>query len=90
MGDFAGSSVVKTPSSHCRGHGFDLLVRELRSYMPGSMVPKKTHTKKELLVGNLLSSLTRALSSESTELTIEPAVNSVVDAFLLESQGLSS
>ena len=89
MGDFAGSSVVKTPSSHGRGRGFDLLVRELRSYMPGSMVPKKTHTK-ELLVGNLLSSLTRALSSESTELTIEPAGNSVVDAFLLESQGLRS
>ena len=89
MGDFPGSPVVKTPSSHCRGNGFDLLVGELRSHTPGSM-PQKTPTQKELLVGNFLSSLTRALSSESRVLTIEPAGNSVVDTFLLESQGLSS
>ena len=40
VGDFPGSPVVKTPSSHCRGHGFDLLVRELRSHTPGSMLQK--------------------------------------------------
>ena len=31
VGDFPGSLVVKTLSSHCRGHGFDPLVGKLIS-----------------------------------------------------------
>ena len=32
--DFPGGPVVKTPHSHCRGHGFDPWSGKLRSHMP--------------------------------------------------------
>ena len=44
--DVPGRPVVKTPRSQCRGHGFDSLVRELRSRMLSSMGPKKKKKKR--------------------------------------------
>ena len=39
--DFPGRPVVETLSFHCRGHGVEFLVRELRSYMLCAAKKKK-------------------------------------------------
>ena len=42
-GEFPGGPVVRTPRFHCRGAGFDSLVRELRSRRPCSMAKIKNN-----------------------------------------------
>ena len=39
--DFPGGPVVKTPSFHCKGRGFDPWLGELRSYMPFGVAKKE-------------------------------------------------
>ena len=51
--------MVKTPQSHCGGHGFDPLVGELRSCMPHSTAKKK---KKAMWRGNQVDSLSEPSS----------------------------
>ena len=59
--DLPGGPVLKTPRFHCRGRGFDPLVRELRFHGPRS--PDKRLKKKK----SALSSGKRNISLESGE-----------------------
>ena len=44
-GGFPGGPVVKTLHFHCRGHGSNPLVGELRSHMPSGVTKKKAKIK---------------------------------------------
>lgn len=41
FGDFAGGPMIKTPSSQCRGHRLQSLVKEPRGHMPCGEKKKK-------------------------------------------------
>ena len=54
-GDFPGGPVVKTLHFHCRGHGSNPLVGELRSHMPSGVTKKKKGKNQDFCLGQAIS-----------------------------------